>query len=309
MNPPFFPFPPFISILFPSFLFDLSSFPLSPWKLFHTYLIHFIPPPSPPTPSPYQDHDKTQEEVLKHQASISQLKRSFMEAPPPSPPQLNQWEKRLTSSPATIRIQQQQVVCLPGCVCQQLRKTCMTLQDFCQEYAWAFTQKLLFLFFYGYATKTCAYNSCCVTVFHVRVTVGLVAGEHDGLFPDEMSPTNLSQLLQFLFSSWTNGTFYNIFCSPAAEVFVEHSFSCCSNSYFILNCLQVSEWVEDFFSLFSLPHSELKFCCCRASNRRWLLAGCCWCSLLDVLITLCLSVCPAQSHRLTILALMSLLYI
>ncbi|XP_069371706.1 band 4.1-like protein 2 isoform X4 [Paralichthys olivaceus] len=56
------------------------------------------------------DHDKTQDEVLKHQASISQLKRSFMEAPPPSPPQLNQWEKRLTSSPATaIRIQQQQV--------------------------------------------------------------------------------------------------------------------------------------------------------------------------------------------------------
>uniref|UniRef100_A0A8D3A7J2 Erythrocyte membrane protein band 4.1 like 2 n=2 Tax=Scophthalmus maximus TaxID=52904 RepID=A0A8D3A7J2_SCOMX len=57
-----------------------------------------------------QDHDKTQDEVLKHQASISQLKRSFMEAPPPSPPQLNQWEKRLTSSPATtIRVQQQQV--------------------------------------------------------------------------------------------------------------------------------------------------------------------------------------------------------
>nr|XP_046229107.1 band 4.1-like protein 2 isoform X6 [Scatophagus argus] len=60
-------------------------------------------------PAPSQDHDKTQEEVLKHQASISQLKRSFMEAPPPSPPQPNQWEKRLTSSPATIRIQQQQV--------------------------------------------------------------------------------------------------------------------------------------------------------------------------------------------------------
>uniref|UniRef100_UPI0037E7A9C6 band 4.1-like protein 2 isoform X8 n=1 Tax=Semicossyphus pulcher TaxID=241346 RepID=UPI0037E7A9C6 len=63
---------------------------------------------------PSQDHDKTQEEVLKHQASISQLKRSFMEAPPPSPPQPNQWEKRLTSSPATtIRIQQQQVVSVP----------------------------------------------------------------------------------------------------------------------------------------------------------------------------------------------------
>lgn len=60
-----------------------------------------------------QDHDKTQEEVLKHQASISELKRSFMEAPPPSPPQPNQWEKRLTSSPATtIRVQQQQQVSL-----------------------------------------------------------------------------------------------------------------------------------------------------------------------------------------------------
>uniref|UniRef100_A0A1A8J6F4 Erythrocyte membrane protein band 4.1-like 2 n=1 Tax=Nothobranchius kuhntae TaxID=321403 RepID=A0A1A8J6F4_NOTKU len=58
-----------------------------------------------------EDHDKTQEEVLKHQASISQLKRSFMEAPPPSPPQPNQWEKRLTSSPATAtRVQQQHVV-------------------------------------------------------------------------------------------------------------------------------------------------------------------------------------------------------
>ncbi|XP_034383812.1 band 4.1-like protein 2 isoform X3 [Cyclopterus lumpus] len=61
-----------------------------------------------------EDHDKTQEDVLKHQASISQLKRSFMEAPPPSPPQPNQWENRLTSSPATIRIQQQQQVeCVP----------------------------------------------------------------------------------------------------------------------------------------------------------------------------------------------------
>uniref|UniRef100_A0A3Q2Q070 Erythrocyte membrane protein band 4.1 like 2 n=1 Tax=Fundulus heteroclitus TaxID=8078 RepID=A0A3Q2Q070_FUNHE len=61
-----------------------------------------------------EDLDKTQDEVLKHQASISQLKRSFMEAPPPSPPQPNQWEKRLTSSPATtIRVQQQQVVCAP----------------------------------------------------------------------------------------------------------------------------------------------------------------------------------------------------
>ncbi|XP_029984006.1 band 4.1-like protein 2 isoform X16 [Sphaeramia orbicularis] len=70
--------------------------------------------PGPSEAAVSQDHDKTQEEVLKHQASISQLKRSFMEAPPPSPPQPNQWEKRLTSSPATtIRIQQHQVVNVP----------------------------------------------------------------------------------------------------------------------------------------------------------------------------------------------------
>uniref|UniRef100_A0A7N6BU64 FERM domain-containing protein n=1 Tax=Anabas testudineus TaxID=64144 RepID=A0A7N6BU64_ANATE len=64
-----------------------------------------------------EDHDKTQDEVLKHQASISQLKRSFMEAPPPSPPQPNQWEKRLTSSPVTtIRIQQQHPLADPPVV-------------------------------------------------------------------------------------------------------------------------------------------------------------------------------------------------
>uniref|UniRef100_A0A665W8I9 FERM domain-containing protein n=1 Tax=Echeneis naucrates TaxID=173247 RepID=A0A665W8I9_ECHNA len=57
-----------------------------------------------------EDHDKTQDEVLKHQASISQLKRSFMEAPPPSPPQPNQWEKRLTSSPATTILEIEETV-------------------------------------------------------------------------------------------------------------------------------------------------------------------------------------------------------
>uniref|UniRef100_A0A8C3ARI7 Erythrocyte membrane protein band 4.1 like 2 n=1 Tax=Cyclopterus lumpus TaxID=8103 RepID=A0A8C3ARI7_CYCLU len=70
------------------------------------------------------DHDKTQEDVLKHQASISQLKRSFMEAPPPSPPQPNQWENRLTSSPATIRIQQQQQVVRPSWCVLCPKKTC-----------------------------------------------------------------------------------------------------------------------------------------------------------------------------------------
>ncbi|XP_046878263.1 band 4.1-like protein 2 isoform X2 [Hypomesus transpacificus] len=51
-----------------------------------------------------QDLDKTQDEVLKHQASISELKRSFMEATPE--PRPSQWEKRLTASPATsLRLQ------------------------------------------------------------------------------------------------------------------------------------------------------------------------------------------------------------
>uniref|UniRef100_A0A8C1NNF7 FERM domain-containing protein n=1 Tax=Cyprinus carpio TaxID=7962 RepID=A0A8C1NNF7_CYPCA len=50
------------------------------------------------------DLDKTQEDVLKHQASISELKRSFMEATPE--PRPSQWDKHLTGSPATtLRLQ------------------------------------------------------------------------------------------------------------------------------------------------------------------------------------------------------------
>ncbi|XP_051780096.1 band 4.1-like protein 2 isoform X9 [Erpetoichthys calabaricus] len=43
-----------------------------------------------------EDLDKTQEDVLKHQASISELKRNFMESSPE--PRPNQWEKRLTGT-------------------------------------------------------------------------------------------------------------------------------------------------------------------------------------------------------------------
>ncbi|XP_051780090.1 band 4.1-like protein 2 isoform X3 [Erpetoichthys calabaricus] len=43
-----------------------------------------------------KDLDKTQEDVLKHQASISELKRNFMESSPE--PRPNQWEKRLTGT-------------------------------------------------------------------------------------------------------------------------------------------------------------------------------------------------------------------
>ncbi|KAA0709012.1 Band 4.1-like protein 2 [Triplophysa tibetana] len=51
-----------------------------------------------------EDLEKTQEDVLKHQASISELKRSFMEATPE--PRPSQWDKRLTGSPATtLRMQ------------------------------------------------------------------------------------------------------------------------------------------------------------------------------------------------------------
>ncbi|XP_051954059.1 protein 4.1-like isoform X3 [Xyrauchen texanus] len=51
-----------------------------------------------------KDLDKTQEDVLKHQASISELKRSFMETTPEARP--SQWDKRLTGSPATtLRLQ------------------------------------------------------------------------------------------------------------------------------------------------------------------------------------------------------------
>ncbi|KAF5897871.1 band 4.1-like protein 2 isoform X1, partial [Clarias magur] len=49
-----------------------------------------------------EDLDKTQEDVLKHQASISELKRSFMEAAPE--PRPSQWEKRLTGSPVTTSL-------------------------------------------------------------------------------------------------------------------------------------------------------------------------------------------------------------
>ncbi|XP_048105529.1 band 4.1-like protein 2 isoform X12 [Alosa alosa] len=53
-----------------------------------------------------QDLDKTQDDVLKHQASISELKRSFMEATPE--PRPSQWDKRLTASPVTsLRLQAQ----------------------------------------------------------------------------------------------------------------------------------------------------------------------------------------------------------
>ncbi|XP_051511286.1 protein 4.1-like isoform X2 [Myxocyprinus asiaticus] len=67
-----------------------------------------------------EDLDKTQEDVLKHQASISELKRSFMEATPEARP--SQWDKRLTGSPATtLRLQGHGVrVLRPGSLEEEL---------------------------------------------------------------------------------------------------------------------------------------------------------------------------------------------
>ncbi|KAJ8275097.1 hypothetical protein COCON_G00097220 [Conger conger] len=62
--------------------------------------------PSLELPSDSKDLDKAQDDVLKHQASISELKRSFMESTPE--PRPSQWDKRLTASPATsLRLQLQ----------------------------------------------------------------------------------------------------------------------------------------------------------------------------------------------------------
>uniref|UniRef100_A0A8B9LQ06 Erythrocyte membrane protein band 4.1 like 2 n=1 Tax=Astyanax mexicanus TaxID=7994 RepID=A0A8B9LQ06_ASTMX len=72
---------------------------------FHTNVLDVGPPPllSPPPPVPCR---WVLWDVLKHQASISELKRSFMEAAPE--PRPSQWEKRLTGSPATgLRLQVQ----------------------------------------------------------------------------------------------------------------------------------------------------------------------------------------------------------
>uniref|UniRef100_H3A4W4 Erythrocyte membrane protein band 4.1 like 2 n=1 Tax=Latimeria chalumnae TaxID=7897 RepID=H3A4W4_LATCH len=49
-----------------------------------------------------EDLDRTQEDVLKHQASISELKRSFMESTPT--PRPNEWEKRLVT-PLSLQTQ------------------------------------------------------------------------------------------------------------------------------------------------------------------------------------------------------------
>uniref|UniRef100_A0A8C4X4J7 Erythrocyte membrane protein band 4.1 like 2 n=1 Tax=Erpetoichthys calabaricus TaxID=27687 RepID=A0A8C4X4J7_ERPCA len=79
-----------------------------------------------PTEMLWHDLKKTQEDVLKHQASISELKRNFMESSPE--PRPNQWEKRLTG---TLSAQTQGVCArMPACHCPPVVKTEMvTISD------------------------------------------------------------------------------------------------------------------------------------------------------------------------------------
>lgn len=64
-----------------------------------------------------QDLDKTQDDLLKHQASISELKRNFMESTPE--PRPNEWEKRRITP---LSLQTQGV-----CLCTHL-SACISIQ-------------------------------------------------------------------------------------------------------------------------------------------------------------------------------------
>ncbi|XP_033874330.3 band 4.1-like protein 2 isoform X11 [Acipenser ruthenus] len=70
-----------------------------------------------------KDLDKTQEEVLKHHASICELKRSFMESTPE--PRPSQWEKRLTTTlpPMTLGSLEEEITIL---LSKESFSTCLT---------------------------------------------------------------------------------------------------------------------------------------------------------------------------------------
>ncbi|MBN3326500.1 E41L2 protein, partial [Atractosteus spatula] len=89
-----------------------------------------------------EDLDKTQEDVLKHQASISELKRSFMESTPE--PRPNQWEKRLT---ATLPLQTQGVCVQSACVLGALEEEITTILLSKESFSAGFTG------FFSSATK------------------------------------------------------------------------------------------------------------------------------------------------------------
>lgn len=57
--------------------------------------LSLLTPPHPPPPTLSQDSDVTQELVLRHHASVSKLKRLFMEDLPVFGP--TEWDRRLSS--------------------------------------------------------------------------------------------------------------------------------------------------------------------------------------------------------------------
>lgn len=53
-----------------------------------------------------QDLDKTQEDLMKHQTNISELKRTFLETSTETTVS-NEWEKRLSTSPVRLAARQE----------------------------------------------------------------------------------------------------------------------------------------------------------------------------------------------------------
>lgn len=70
----------------------------------------------------------------------------------------------------------------------------------------------------------------------------------------------------------------------------------------------MSAWAGDFFSLSHILNWSFAAVEPQTGDGFWLAADVVF-LVLDALITLCLFVCPAQSHSLPILVLMSLLHI
>lgn len=54
-----------------------------------------------------QDLDKTQEDLMKHQTNISELKRTFLETSTETAVS-NEWEKRLSTSPVRLAARQEE---------------------------------------------------------------------------------------------------------------------------------------------------------------------------------------------------------
>lgn len=151
------------------------------------------------------------------------------------------------------------------------------------------TKTVFFFFFYGYATEQC--------VFMMFLLVNTMACLVLKLFPQTWANSS-----HFRFPAGLTAHFTTSLFSCSWSICWEHSFSCRSSSYFILNCLQRSAWAEPFFffSLFHVLHWSFAAAEPQAGNGFWGAAA-------DVDFFRRsynpVSVCPALSHRLPILVL------